>query len=343
MRRTRTDPTHDGPVTQVAKQAFPSHPHANAPSADPVDQMLLLQRTAGNQALTSIRNAIRTPGRPLDTDTRTRMEAGFNRDLVHVRVHTDGEAAQSAAAIHAHAYTVGQDVVFADGQYAPDTTIGRQLLAHELAHTIRQRDGAGPLPSNDPSGVHESSARIAAHDVAGGQPAQGALPAAAIGVSMAPADERAIAAAEAIAAVEQMDREEKEDEDREKRQDEEGRRKIPGPPTTLSLLRPDPKYEASLISDEDIYLSDQEKRAARAAEAEATIARMDKEEREEAAEEQREEQTQSQQLPGRPTTLSLLHPSFAARQVSDEEIYEPAREPQPEEPHLTGRGRSRTG
>jgi hypothetical protein len=56
-----------------------------------------------------------------------------------VRVHTDARAAESAQAVNALAYTVGCDVVFGAGQYAPSTSNGRQLLAHELTHVVQQR------------------------------------------------------------------------------------------------------------------------------------------------------------------------------------------------------------
>ncbi|MFL6211742.1 MAG: DUF4157 domain-containing protein [Pyrinomonadaceae bacterium] len=65
--------------------------------------------------------------------------------LDHVRVHMDTRAAESARAVSAAAYTVGRDVVFGAGQYAPGTEAGRSLLAHELAHVIQQTSGvAGP-------------------------------------------------------------------------------------------------------------------------------------------------------------------------------------------------------
>ncbi|MBI3900066.1 MAG: DUF4157 domain-containing protein [Gammaproteobacteria bacterium] len=60
------------------------------------------------------------------------------RDFSHVRVHTDVHAAESARVVNARAYTVGAHVVFGDGQFAPQTTAGRQLLAHELAHVAQQ-------------------------------------------------------------------------------------------------------------------------------------------------------------------------------------------------------------
>jgi hypothetical protein len=81
------------------------------------------------------------------------MESRFDRDFSNVRVHDDARAAQSANAVSAEAFTVGKDVVFAEGRYAPTHTAGRTLLAHELAHVVQQRgasDVAGGLisPSN---------------------------------------------------------------------------------------------------------------------------------------------------------------------------------------------------
>jgi hypothetical protein len=68
------------------------------------------------------------------------MESSFGADFSHVRVHRDERAAQSAEAVNALAYTVGRDVVFGAGQYAPETVKGRSLLAHELTHVVQQGD-----------------------------------------------------------------------------------------------------------------------------------------------------------------------------------------------------------
>jgi hypothetical protein len=81
-----------------------------------------------------------SPGQPLDTDTRAFMEPRFDHDFSGVRVHTGLKAADSAQAVNALAYTVGQEVVFGAGQHRPQTLVGQRLLAHELAHTIQQRD-----------------------------------------------------------------------------------------------------------------------------------------------------------------------------------------------------------
>lgn len=85
-----------------------------------------------------VHQTVQQPGRPLDEGTRQTMEARFGADFSGVRVHTDGRAAESAAAIQSRAYTVGRDIVFNDGAYQPNSAAGRALLAHELTHTLQQ-------------------------------------------------------------------------------------------------------------------------------------------------------------------------------------------------------------
>jgi hypothetical protein len=88
-----------------------------------------------------VHDVLASPGRALDSGTRKAMERSFGHDFGDVRVHTDARASESARAVHARAYTVGSDVVFAAGRYAPDTQDGRRLLAHELAHVVQQASG----------------------------------------------------------------------------------------------------------------------------------------------------------------------------------------------------------
>jgi len=78
------------------------------------------------------------PGHSLEPKVRREMETKFGHDFSRVRVHADGPAADSAASIGARAYTVGRDIVFGAGQYAPQTAAGQRLLIHELTHTIQQ-------------------------------------------------------------------------------------------------------------------------------------------------------------------------------------------------------------
>lgn len=107
----------------------------------------------GGTAPVSVHQALSRSGRPLDSSTRGFMESRFGTDFSGVRVHDDPAAAHSAADVHARAYTVGRHVVFAAGEYAPGTTEGRRLLAHELAHVVQQSGGA--------SGLSRSTERLA--------------------------------------------------------------------------------------------------------------------------------------------------------------------------------------
>jgi hypothetical protein len=76
-------------------------------------------------------------GRAMPDGVRQKMEAFFKADFSGVRIF-QGNQAQS---IGAHAFTMGADIYFAPGQYSPDTPRGQQLLGHELAHVIQQRQG----------------------------------------------------------------------------------------------------------------------------------------------------------------------------------------------------------
>ncbi|MGH3796774.1 MAG: eCIS core domain-containing protein [Pseudonocardiaceae bacterium] len=90
-----------------------------------------------------VHDVLRSPGQPLDADTRAFMEPRFGHDFSRVRVHADARATAAADAVGARAYTVGQNIAFAAGMYSPGTTHGRRLLAHELTHVVQQGN-AGP-------------------------------------------------------------------------------------------------------------------------------------------------------------------------------------------------------
>jgi hypothetical protein len=95
---------------------------------------------------------LRLPGESLDPQTRANMEPRFGYDFSKVRVHTNERAAESAQAVNALAYTVGDNVVFGAGQYAPFSSSGQKLLAHELAHVVQQ--GGGKTSDNGIGGRH---------------------------------------------------------------------------------------------------------------------------------------------------------------------------------------------
>lgn len=86
----------------------------------------------------TVYDVLDAPGQPLDHAARAFFEPRFGRDFSTVRVHTDAAAAQSARQVNSLAYTVGNDIVFADQRYGPTTPTGQRLLAHELTHVVQQ-------------------------------------------------------------------------------------------------------------------------------------------------------------------------------------------------------------
>ncbi len=135
-----------------------------------------LQRRATNPAQAGeappiVHEVLSSPGQPLDAETRSFMEPRFGYDFSHVRIHTDARAADSASAVNALAYTVGRDVVFGAGQYAPGETEGRRLLAHELTHVVQQHQGAsrGSVHQGRSDDPYEAEASRVAESLAQGE------------------------------------------------------------------------------------------------------------------------------------------------------------------------------
>lgn len=116
--------------------------HASDVPAAPMQ----LQRVSGGasglgEAPADVQQVLSSPGSALDGGSRSFFESRFGHDFSRVRVHHDVQADASARAVGAKAYTVGSDVVFASGAYAPHSHAGRQLMAHELAHVVQQGQG----------------------------------------------------------------------------------------------------------------------------------------------------------------------------------------------------------
>src|SRR5580698_2750564 len=115
----------------------------------------LLQRKsdrASARSLTSaevppiVNEVLGSPGQPLDPASRAFMEPRFGYDFSRVRVHSDSQAAKSAGAVNAQAYTVGSDIVFGANHQKLGNQSHQRLLAHELAHVIQQRGKTGGVP-----------------------------------------------------------------------------------------------------------------------------------------------------------------------------------------------------
>lgn len=82
-------------------------------------------------------------GRALDQSVRSPLEGAFGgADFGSVRIHDNGGADQLSRSLQAEAFTVGSDIFFRSGNFAPDTPSGQHLLAHELAHVAQGAGGA---------------------------------------------------------------------------------------------------------------------------------------------------------------------------------------------------------
>jgi hypothetical protein len=181
--RTYDDRLADGAERRPALRASASRLPVVTRLLDPA-AVMRLQRSAGNAAVAAALQRDddqRSPvldvvgkggGQPLEAGVRSEMESRIGADFSDVRVHTDGQAAASAAAVQARAYTVGSDVVFNSGQYQPDSSEGKKTLAHELTHVVQQRQGpvAGTdtgtgVAVSDPSDSYEQAAEANAESV----------------------------------------------------------------------------------------------------------------------------------------------------------------------------------
>ncbi|VVB53812.1 Uncharacterised protein [uncultured archaeon] len=129
--------TYEQEADRIADQMMATPAHQAVSGALPRIQHLARQPTGLIEA--SVDHALASPGRPLEPVLRQDMEPRFGHDFSQVRVHADAKAAESAQAVDAMAYTVGDDVVFGAGQYAPETSKGHKLIVHELTHTIQQK------------------------------------------------------------------------------------------------------------------------------------------------------------------------------------------------------------
>jgi|GEM_PF-3486752 len=139
----------DRVADQVMRMPAPGAAMSSAPpqvsrKCDKCEEEKKLQKkeagpqTAIGEAPASVHEVLRAPGQPLDAQTRAYFEPRFGRDFSSVRVHSGPVAAQSARDVNAHAFTVGHNIAFNSGQFAPGSQEGRRLLAHELTHVVQQ-------------------------------------------------------------------------------------------------------------------------------------------------------------------------------------------------------------
>ncbi len=153
----------------VRPSSVPLAAASQAPTGSPVMVRPSVSMAERTEAPPIVRDVLRSSGKPLDPGVRASMESSFGHDLTRVRIHDDKPAAASAQAVGATAYTVGDHVVFGQGKFDSGSSHGRQLLGHELAHVLQQRNGAGLIAAGQPTAHSERTA-----DAAGLAAARGA-------------------------------------------------------------------------------------------------------------------------------------------------------------------------
>ncbi len=126
---------HSATVSDAPTSVQRSPPETEQGSAD----------TEGQTAPESVRDVVSTPGQKIDSGVVRRVESQTGEEFGDVSVHTGPKAAKSARDVGARAYTVGSDIVFDSGEYAPGTPSGDSVIAHELTHVAQQSRGVSRL------------------------------------------------------------------------------------------------------------------------------------------------------------------------------------------------------
>ncbi len=108
-----------------------------------MSNLLFKENTGGASATHSPQSVMQQlgTGQPLESSTRSKMENAFGTSFSGVELHTDNTAGQLSGNMNARAFTVGNHIAFAPGEYQPGNLVSDALLAHELAHTIQQQEG----------------------------------------------------------------------------------------------------------------------------------------------------------------------------------------------------------
>ena len=153
------DPVECGPGAPLQREC------ACGGTCQDCQEKQLLQRDANGSSTARVappivHDVLRGPGAQLAGSTRSFMESRFGHDFGGVRVYNNDGAAASARAVAANAYTVGEKIVFNQGKYSPDSSGGRRLLAHELAHVVQQSRGGGTPPAGGGSALESEAGDI---------------------------------------------------------------------------------------------------------------------------------------------------------------------------------------
>lgn len=154
-------PSHSRSLSRATWHS-PSRPPASIAGGLALGSPLILARKAeggdsGNKAPHDVAAEINqnlAGGMPLPEGVRAYMEPRFRADFAAVRVHVGKVPARLSHRIQARAFTYGKHIFFGQGQFRPDSTEGRELLAHELTHTIQQGAATQLNPSLQRDAVH---------------------------------------------------------------------------------------------------------------------------------------------------------------------------------------------
>ena len=93
-----------------------------------------------NTASTALRATL-GHGRSLTESEQRFFKSHIGHDFAGVHIHTGPAADAAAKSVNARAFTLGNNIVFGNGEYQPETNSGKQLMAHELAHVVQQSQG----------------------------------------------------------------------------------------------------------------------------------------------------------------------------------------------------------
>lgn len=130
---------------EVAADAETPHPATRAEAEDESEVPLQTKRSGedGARSIEARLSVSARGGDPIGESDRGFFEARFGYDFEQVRIHTDSEARALSRDLNARAFTTGRDIYFAQGEYDPRSSSGKELLAHELTHVVQQAGGSG--------------------------------------------------------------------------------------------------------------------------------------------------------------------------------------------------------
>lgn len=138
----------EGEKEDPAKSIYPVQFRLQKQEENEEEQILQTQKVTGETpaqfpAIEAQIHSLRSGGQTLSHSTRAFFEPRFGIDFSQVRVHNDPLASVTSRTLNSKAYTIGRDIVFGAEQYAPETTDGKKLIAHELTHVVQQSVESG--------------------------------------------------------------------------------------------------------------------------------------------------------------------------------------------------------